>query len=111
MRYCLWPRCGERVKHGYCTKHEKSRKKLPGRRIDNRTAHQRGYDITWQRFRWDYMRHHHDCEWCGEPAQELHHKVPLKDGGEPYDVNNVVALCRVCHRLVHERLERESKIA
>lgn len=30
---------------------------------------------------------------------EAHHLVPLRDGGEPYDLDNVVALCARHHRL------------
>jgi 5-methylcytosine-specific restriction enzyme A len=40
------------------------------------------------------------CERCGREANmlDVHHRIPLKDGGLPYDPDNLVALCRSCHR-------------
>jgi hypothetical protein len=40
------------------------------------------------------------CEQCGREAKTLdvHHRTPLKDGGLPYDPDNLVVLCRPCHR-------------
>ena len=40
------------------------------------------------------------CERCGREAKTLdvHHRIPLKDGGAPYDPDNLEVLCRPCHR-------------
>jgi HNH endonuclease len=40
------------------------------------------------------------CERCGREAKTLdvHHRIALKDGGPPYDMDNLEALCRPCHR-------------
>ena len=102
MRYCAWPRCSNKVEYGYCAIHEASRQKLPKRRQDNRSPSERGYDSRWRYFRNSYLAKHTYCEWCGEPAEELHHKTPLKEGGNRLDSNNVVAVCRICHRRAHE---------
>ena len=42
------------------------------------------------------------CERCGRAAKTLdvHHRIPLKHGGPPYDPANLEALCRPCHRAV-----------
>jgi len=38
------------------------------------------------------------CEACGSEEQLVgHHVIPLSDGGEPLDVDNVTILCRSCH--------------
>lgn len=103
MRYCLWPRCSVKVKTGYCTLHESTRKKI---KPDNRpSAADRGYDGRWHRFKNMYLSRNPACEWCGEPAEEIHHIIPLKDGGKRLSVSNVVALCRVCHRRVRSRVK------
>ncbi len=39
------------------------------------------------------------CERCGgNRSLDVHHIVALKDGGAPYDPNNLEVLCRSCHR-------------
>ena len=42
------------------------------------------------------------CERCGREAKTLdvHHRIALKDGGLPYDLDNLEALCRPCHRVL-----------
>lgn len=40
------------------------------------------------------------CVNCGEEYAELHHIVPLVFGGTN-NVNNIVPLCYVCHKLAH----------
>ena len=38
------------------------------------------------------------CGNCGGTGRlEVHHKVPLSEGGAAYDVCNLVVLCRKCH--------------
>ena len=38
------------------------------------------------------------CESCGRAAPlEVHHRVPLADGGAPYAQQNLRAVCRPCH--------------
>lgn len=58
----------------------------------------------WLSVRDAYLRTvHYMCEKCGKPAQQVHHREPLKD--EDYYVNyekcygfkNLQALCRHCH--------------
>lgn len=58
----------------------------------------------WKTVRLQYLATvHHVCEFCGKPAEQVHHKDPLKE--EDYFVNynkcygfdNLQALCRSCH--------------
>lgn len=37
---------------------------------------------------------------------EIHHIVPIRDGGEPFDPNNLRLLCRGCHRQSHQQLRQ-----
>ncbi|MDD9984850.1 MAG: HNH endonuclease [Spirochaetaceae bacterium] len=42
------------------------------------------------------------CRRCGRPGRmEVHHKVPIGRGGEPFDQNNLEAVCRTCHIDLH----------
>jgi hypothetical protein len=48
---------------------------------------------------------------CGSARHlEVHHRVPLVLGGSD-DVENLLALCRGCHRWVHEKLTRDITMA
>ncbi len=57
------------------------------------------------------------CELCGQPAPfrdingepflEVHHIIPLAEGG-PDDLSNTAALCPNCHRAVHHAYEAPS---
>ncbi len=42
----------------------------------------------------------------GEPYIEVHHVIPLSEGGED-SINNTVALCPNCHRALHYANNRE----
>ena len=38
------------------------------------------------------------CKKCGRPGRlEVHHIVPLHQGGAGYDLDNLEAMCRGCH--------------
>ena len=37
------------------------------------------------------------CARCKSFADEVHHRIKLADGGEPFDRDNLQAICRRCH--------------
>lgn len=52
------------------------------------------------------MRDHHACVYCGEPVEEVHHKIWLT----PFNINdwnislnpdNLISLCHDCHMKEH----------
>lgn len=50
------------------------------------------------------------CKKCGRAgALEVHHKVSLDDGGSPFDVDNLEAICRNCHVIEHREIMGESQ--
>ena len=34
-------------------------------------------------------------------ANEVHHVEPIRDGGDPWHRDNLISLCRECHRATH----------
>lgn len=45
------------------------------------------------------------CQSCGENrSTDAHHIVHLRDGGAPFDLDNLKALCASCHRAEHSSL-------
>lgn len=47
------------------------------------------------------------CEICGGTAVDSHHIVPIDKGGSVLDLDNGIALCLDCHRLMHPELPKE----
>ena len=68
--------------------------------------------------RWDHVRRlaldaaGWRCTQCGRAGRlEVHHVVPLDDGGAAYDLDNLVVLCRGCHIAAHRRPLTEAEQA
>lgn len=73
------------------------------------SAAKRGYDSAWQFLRKWYLKIHPLCVDCMAdnkviPAKEVHHIVPLSQGGT-HDESNLMALCKTHHsrRTMKER--------
>lgn len=62
---------------------------------------ERGWRTTekYRRIRWKAIfRDDEQCVECGEEDNlEVHHITPVYDGGEKYDLDNLVTLCEDCH--------------
>ena len=77
-----------------------------------KTAHERGYDHTWQRCQASYLVVHPLCECgCGKPAEMVHHIHPLK-----YYPNirlewmNLLSLTNKCHAELEEDIEEGKEL-
>ena len=47
------------------------------------------------------------CEACGKAGRlEVHHRRAITDGGAPFDLGNLEAVCRPCHFNRHGRTVR-----
>ena len=56
------------------------------------------------------------CQECGKAVPdsyfEIHHIQPINDGGEIWDTDNLIVICKTCHRREHyHRQERPDKQA
>jgi len=80
--------------------------------------HQLVYDkIQWKKLRYQYLIDNPTCEICTKNkilklAIEVHHKKPISYGNTNeekealgFDYKNLQALCKECHKLVHQELE------
>ena len=68
------------------------------------TSAKRGYDRQWRKVRAEYIAEHPLCEECLKngkivPVYDVDHIVPLSQGGERLDKNNLQSLCRTCHNI------------
>lgn len=106
-KYCAYPGCSEKVQgKSYCAKHD------PNNRYDlhRGSAADRGYGRKWEKVRAAYMSRYPICERCKAilnrvtSAFLVHHVTPLPEG-ELLDFDNMMSVCRNCHRSLHKLLE------
>jgi len=97
---CAYPGCPATIREGrYCPAH----KTIASREYDkvHRRNHSKNYGTRWRKICELYVTKHPVCEHCLEagryvPVDEVHHIVPIADGGT-HDDDNLVSLCRSCH--------------
>lgn len=68
----------------------------------------------WGFIRDDVLKEHPVCQICGEKeSKEVHHKEPIKElakyniRGDPFDEDNLIALCHDCHIQAHRDLKKK----
>jgi 5-methylcytosine-specific restriction protein A len=97
---CAQPGCPKLTSARFCPAHAKrDAREYEQYRRDTDTR--RRYGRAWKRIRDRYIAAHPLCEQCDAagritPAQEVHHIVPLSDGGTHAE-DNLMALCTSCH--------------
>jgi len=106
-RPCSSPGCPELTDKSYCPQHSKLYEKQRG------YPSERGYDSKWRAIRRRYLIAYPLCLECMrtgglQTATEVHHIVPLRDGGSS-DYGNLVSLCKSCHSKITVRQQREYK--
>lgn len=97
---CRYPGCPNLTDESYCPDH----KRLVAARYNRyeRTPEmKKSYNGVWPAIRRRYITAHPLCEMCRRegritPAAEVHHILPLADGGT-HDPENLMALCKPCH--------------
>lgn len=57
-----------------------------------------------------YREQHPLCEVCGAPSEIVHHKRPWAcDEDQRFNDNNLIALCRQCHKKEHQKIKNGGK--
>ena len=99
-RPCSYPGCGNLTDGRYCEEHRQIAERHYNKYQRDPDTNQR-YGRAWRRIRARYIQAHPLCEQCKSegrltPAEEVHHILPLADGGT-HDAGNLMALCKSCH--------------
>lgn len=103
MRPCRFPGCTALCDGPYCNKHKPTANfEYNHYRRDAETN--KRYGTEWKRIRKMYVKTHPLCETCLQkgllhPVEEVHHIVPLADGGTN-DFSNLMSLCKSCHSAI-----------
>lgn len=97
---CSYPGCPKLTNDRYCEEHQKVMN-------DRYNKYERPYNssvrygASWRKRRNKYIKEHPLCEECLKEgkitvATEVHHIIPIKDGGT-HDYDNLMSLCKSCH--------------
>ena len=101
LKACAVPGCPNRVVKGRCPEHARTSDRQYNARHDRNAGDPRS-TARWRKIRAAYLFAHPTCE-CGQHddlppfADDVHHRVALEDGGDPFDVTNLMAVARACH--------------
>jgi len=84
----------------YCDEHRQSIDRQYNRYLRNPDTNKR-YGRAWKKLRARFLLLHPLCEHCNSErrltaAEEVHHILPLANGGTN-DERNLMALCKSCH--------------
>ena len=113
LKPCAFPGCPNLTECRYCEEHEKQVAKTY-EKYDRDPTVRRRYGRAWKRIRDSYVKTHPFCEECYKkgilvPVEEVHHIVPLSEGGT-HARSNLISLCKSCHSRIHaERGDRWHK--
>ena len=106
-RPCSSPGCPNLTDGQYCDKHRtEERRKYD--RYERSPDINKKYGYAWRRIRDRYAAVHPLCEMClGEgrltPVQEVHHILPVSQGGT-HAMDNLMSLCQSCHTKIHHEI-------
>jgi 5-methylcytosine-specific restriction protein A len=100
---CAAVGCPNLTNGQYCEQHVhlETKRKLDFNRYHREPFYNKRYGKEWKKIRARFIKAHPLCEQCltrkrYTPAAEVHHKLPLSEGGT-HDEQNLMALCHVCH--------------
>lgn len=106
-RPCSYPGCPALTDGQYCEAHRKQARRQYDK-YERDPDINKTYGRAWKRIRDRYVAEHPLCELCLQegrltPVQEVHHKLPLSQGGT-HAKDNLMSLCQSCHTKIHLEL-------
>ena len=100
---CRAPGCKRASRTPYCDLHQELQKQLDARSwvgVERSRPKSKIYNTSrWQRLRKLILSRNPICQAndCNNLSSHVDHIVPMADGGEPYELENLQALCASCH--------------
>lgn len=99
-RPCSYPGCPKLTDGRFCYEHQKQENQRY-EKYDRSPEMKKRYGRAWKRIRDRHITQYPLCEMCKNhgrltPAEEVHHILPLSQGGTHED-SNLMSLCKSCH--------------
>jgi len=103
---CKHPGCPNLTDGSYCQQHQQAENRRYNK-YQRAPASRSRYGTQWRKIRTRYITANPLCELCKQagrftPADTVHHKRKLADGGTN-DWENLQALCSPCHSRLHAK--------
>jgi 5-methylcytosine-specific restriction protein A len=105
-KICNYPGCNTLISQDqrYCDNHSNIKKAVP---FQNAIRSNEGLYNThkWRQLRKEVLKEQPNCYYCGitkdEAALDIHHIIPPR-GNEDlfFDIHNLIAVCKQCHRVI-----------
>lgn len=104
QRPCRYPACFKLTDGVYCEEHQRLMNTHYNHFSRGYNSNER-YGRAWRKIRDRYIAAHPLCERCltenrYTPADLVHHKKPLSEGGGNEE-SNLMSLCYSCHEIIH----------
>ena len=108
LKPCRYPGCPNLCEKDYCSEHAGLMAKSYNK-YTRSNNHNKRYGREWKRIRDRYANSHPLCEMCLKegrytPMTEVHHILPIKQGGTNEN-SNLMSLCHSCHEKIHHKLD------
>ena len=102
---CKYPGCNKLTDGRYCTEHLRLLMNEYNKHHRNQQTQAVYISDEWQRIREEHLISYPFCQVCKRygrliRASEVHHIVPLADGGSNKH-NNLLSVCHRCHMKLH----------
>lgn len=99
---CRYPGCDKLVDGRYCEEHQKLTDKQYNQYQRDLKVQRFYQSPEWRAVRRRKLNQNPLCEECLKhnkvtPATIVDHIKPIKQGGEPFNMNNLQSLCTECH--------------
>lgn len=111
-RICGQPGCNELTHETYCEEHRTQRARHREHDASRGSSAERGYGHRWRKLRLMKLRRNPVCEsqGCDQPATEVDHIIPKRDGGRD-TMANLQSLCKRHHsqKTMREQSQRFKK--
>lgn len=98
LKVCAAPGCSTLTTRSRCANHQAELDERDQRRRDQKPQRAIYRTDKWRKARrMILVEAQHTCALCGRYADTVDHITPLAHGGDPYDLDNLRALCKSCH--------------
>lgn len=103
---CRHVGCPELTDAGYCDKHRAKAHQAYNRQRQDKAEQDIYNSYRWQQLRKAKREANPFCERCADKgivkqAELVHHRRPIKDGGDPWAWENLESVCGSCQAVEH----------